>query len=68
MSRFIVTEGYTAARGYHNTVVLKDLKYFEEHKAEFAEWCTQFSCVQEGNFGLSVPDDDTLTMFILRWS
>jgi hypothetical protein len=48
-------------------VILVDYQYWADHVGELIEWCGERGAVTQG-MTVVVPDEMTLTEFVLRWS
>jgi hypothetical protein len=49
------------------TVVLCDIEYWNTHYEELKDWCDEHSCETQG-MTVDIPNDQVLTMWMLRWS
>jgi hypothetical protein len=52
---------------YKHIVVLCDIAYWNNNYNELRDWCNSNDCEVLG-MTVNVPDDERLTIFILRWS
>ena len=52
---------------YGITVLMSDYNYWADHVGECIEWCGQYGCEIKG-MTIEIPNDETLTLFSLRWS
>lgn len=50
-----------------HTVVLSDIKYWNEHYDDLRQWCNTYNSKLEG-MTVAIPDDKTYNLFLLRWS
>lgn len=48
-------------------VLMCDFKFWSENADECAEWCQQHQCRIKG-MTIEMPNEETLTLFSLRWS
>jgi hypothetical protein len=48
-------------------VILCDYKFWTQHQAELAEWCSKHHAWHQG-MTVSFPDLRVLDWFVLRWS
>ena len=48
-------------------VVMSDYRYWAAHVDECEKWCKQYNCEIKG-MTIEIPDEDTLLLFVLRWS
>ncbi len=48
-------------------VILTDVGYWVNRHEQLKDWCDQHSSVTEG-MTVVVPNEETLMMFVLRWS
>jgi hypothetical protein len=53
--------------GNEHIILLSDFNYWAENEPVLSKWCNQNNCRIEG-MTVSIPDDKTLTMFMMRWS
>ena len=49
------------------TAVLCDIEYWYDHHDKLEDWCLEHSCTMKG-MTVDIPNDRTLTMWMLRWS
>jgi hypothetical protein len=52
---------------YNYIAVLSSISCWTNQYAELLEWCDLHSCTVEG-MTVRIPNDQTLTMFVLRWA
>ena len=69
--RFMVCPSYIS-RGlpeptYGHLVVLTDIEHWNIHFDVLLAWCNDNACQIKG-MTVDIPDDQTLTLFCLRWS
>lgn len=48
-------------------IVLTDINFWAENLEDLINWCKNNQCENKG-MTVEVPDQKTLTMFVLRWS
>lgn len=48
-------------------VILTDFNYWTEHVDELKQWCQRNGAENQG-MTVVFPDDETLMLFVLRWS
>ena len=48
-------------------VILSDLSYWVDHHEELELWCKEYNCHAKG-MTVDFPDEETYTLFCLRWS
>lgn len=66
--RYVVLPGeLVEGRPFGITILMSDYNYWAEHVDECVLWCKQYGCRIQG-MTIEIPDDETLTMFMLRWS
>ena len=68
--RFTICPSYIS-RGlveprYGHLIVMSDFRYWSEHADDMLVWCNENGCQIRG-MTVEVPDDQTLTLFCLRW-
>lgn len=70
-SRFIIAPGYLTdgifSDDEEHLVILSDFNYWVDHSSELSAWCKQHNCRLEG-MTVIIPNNQTLTLFSLRWS
>lgn len=66
-NRFILAENYLHDFKDQHLVILTDFGYWTESLDKLQEWCNNNNCKQEG-MTVRIPDDKTLTLFMLKWS
>lgn len=64
-SKFVVCERSEPYQ--EHTVILCDYEYWTEHYDELVVWCRQNSCDLSG-LVVTIPQDQSLTLFLLKWS
>ena len=68
-NKFIVVESMLI-EDYTNTphlIVLTNISYWADNSDALTEWCTEYKCRFEG-MTVVIPDEQTLGLFVLRWS
>lgn len=50
-----------------NKIFLTDFVYWAENEEKLREWCELHNCEFAG-MGINLPDEYTLTLFLLTWS
>jgi hypothetical protein len=66
--RFVVLPGELVEGSlYGITVLMSDYNYWADHVGECVEWCSQHGCRIQG-MTIEIPDEETLTLFSLKWS
>ena len=48
-------------------IILCDITYWTENYDEFGSWCNKNGCELSG-MTVTIPSDEILTLFIVRWS
>lgn len=68
--RFVVAPSYISRdllTVYGHIVVLTDFQYWHDKSDELLEWCKETGSELKG-VTVDIPNDETLTLFCLRWS
>lgn len=52
---------------YKNLVVLTNIIYWHDNYTELWRWCEKHNCKVQG-MTIEMPDEQTMTLFVLRWS
>lgn len=65
-NRFIVGDNYLTNVPGKFLIVLTDLQFWSENIEKLNIWCQQYCCNHQG-MTVIVPNDETLTLFNLRW-
>lgn len=68
--RFMVAPSYIS-RGlaqpqYGHMIVLTDIGFWADNIDALVQWCQDHGCETRG-MTVDIPDDQTLTLFCLRW-
>ena len=64
--RFSIAPSYLTDTEGH-LVILIQIGFWAEHYEELQEWCEQHNSTPKG-MTVEIPDEATLTLFLLRWS
>lgn len=65
--RFFYTKNYNLKFLGQTLIFLTDYKFWTDHEQELFEWCKLHSCTFSG-MTVGVPDEQTLSLFVLKWS
>jgi hypothetical protein len=67
--RFVVTHGRVLGNSdpFEYIIVLSDIEYWHKNWETLGEWCKDNQSEVLG-MTVNIPDEETLVMFILRWS
>lgn len=65
-NRFIVGDNYLTGVPGKFLIVLTDLQFWAENIEKLVVWCRIYKCDHQG-MTVTIPDDETLTLFNLRW-
>lgn len=67
-ARFFIAPDYIVAdMDTPHLIVLTELKFWAEHAEQLAAWCETHGATVAG-MTVEIPDDQTLSLFVLRWS
>lgn len=66
-SRFVVADRELFPYEKTHIIIMSDILFFSYHLDSIVEWCEQHSCKIYG-VTIEVPSDETLMLFMLRWS
>jgi len=64
-NRFIVAP--TALVDKEQLVILTDYNYWADHTDELIQWCKEHGAANEG-MTVVFPNEEILTLFVLRWA
>ena len=64
--RFIIAPS-VLAEGIGRLIVLTDIAFWNEHYEELKDWCDA-NLAETVGMTVEIPNDDTLLLFVLRWS
>lgn len=64
--RFAVAENYLID-GSTKLVILTEIDFWSENYETLKQWCIEHRCLAKG-MTVEIPNDQTLTLFCLRWS
>ena len=53
--------------GYTHLVIMTDIKFWAQAVDDCIAWCYQNECEIKG-MTISIPNEETLAMFLLKWS
>ena len=65
-NRFIVADDFQIDNQFKYIVILTDIQFWIENNESLLSWCQEHNCSQQG-MTVNIPDDETLTLFYLRW-
>jgi hypothetical protein len=65
--RFIVAKKYLVLYPSGHLMILTDVNYWSENYQSLIEWCDRYGAEHAG-MTVTVPSDELLTIFLLRWS
>lgn len=67
-NRFIVAPEFTYDPNcrFKHMVVLTDIPFWAREVDNLVPWCIEHGCNTQG-MTVEIPDDETLTLFCLRW-
>ena len=65
--RFIVTEN-DYEDSFDHLILLSDIAYWNSRYEDLVAWCRDNRSEVLGMTIVNIPDDDTLTLFILQWA
>ena len=65
--RLVVVQGVNLDPGYEHSVILSGFDFWDEHYEELLDWAEIYRCEVKGMV-VSIPDDATLNLFVLRWN
>jgi hypothetical protein len=65
--RLVVVRDINLDSGYQHSVILADFDYWDQHYEDVQEWAEIYHCEVKGTV-VSIPDDATLNLFVLRWN
>ena len=63
-NKFIVVKNIEQ---YKNLVVLTNISHWHQNYDELWVWCEKHNCKVQG-MTIEMPDEQTMTLFVLRWS
>ena len=66
-TRFVFYKHPTIINSCEFSVLLLDYVFWAEHIPDLEEWCQKYNCSWSGMV-VNVPDERTLTIFVLKWS
>ena len=67
-TRFVITSRDVASHFDQNhLVVLADISFWAAEYDNLLEWCNQNNCDAQG-MTVDIPDEQTLSLFCLRWT
>ncbi len=65
-TKFLITPNEYEER-FEHLIVLCDISYWVENLDKLMSWCDDNECEVLG-MTVNIPDDERLTIFILRWT
>ena len=65
--RFYYTKNYNLKILDQIMIFLTDYKFWADHEQELFEWCKTHGCTFTG-MTVGIPDEQTLSLFVLKWS
>ena len=67
-NRFVIVPSYLDVDNTHKTlVILTDISYWVEYASDLLEWCAENNCETRG-MTVTLPDEESITLFTLRWT
>ena len=67
VNKFIISPNYLTDNKFYKVIFLTDVRFWHDNIVELQDWCRQNNSLQKGMTVL-IPDDLTLSLFILRWT
>lgn len=67
-NRFVIAPqfAYRLDEPYQHVVVLTDIPFWVKEVDNLVPWCLEHGCRNQG-MTVELPNDETLTLFCLRW-
>lgn len=66
-NRYVVSENYLTGVPGKFLIVLTDIQFWAQNIETLSLWCQQHRSENQG-MTVTLPDDETLTAFALRWT